>query len=45
MVLPFAGALDFFLGFWSVLPQPFQSFISAVFFFFFLVALIRIFRH
>ena len=44
MILPFQGALDFFLGLWSVLPQPFQAFISAVFFFLFMVALVRIFH-
>lgn len=42
MVIPFAGALNFFLGLWSVLPFSIRSFVVVVFVLSLIVALLRL---
>lgn len=43
MIIPFQGALNFFLGLWSTLPSPFISYFAVVFIFFLVSTLVRIF--
>lgn len=40
-VVPFRGALSFFLGFWACLPDPIQLFVVAVFVFLLIVVVVR----
>lgn len=44
-VLPFVGSLEFFLGFWSLLPQPLRSYVVANLFFFSIMSVVRRFSN
>lgn len=41
-MIPFVGALDFFLGFWEALPTPFRSFVSMCMILLVVIAVVRL---